>query len=180
MANPVNATLLERLRTLDLPDWYLVAGCLFQSVWNGLTGNPPTYGISDYDVFYFDASDLSFEAEDAVIRRAAAAFADLDAEVQVRNQARVHLWYPEKYGLPIPPLTSSRDGIDGFLSQTSCFGVRIGRDGTPDVYAPFGFDDVFAMVVRPNRRRPVPAVYAAKAERWRRLWPALTILPWAG
>lgn len=32
LRNPVNAALLERLAALALPDWYLVAGCLTQSV----------------------------------------------------------------------------------------------------------------------------------------------------
>ena len=36
-ANPVNAALLNLLPRLNLPDCWLVAGCLFQSVWNGLT-----------------------------------------------------------------------------------------------------------------------------------------------
>jgi hypothetical protein len=172
--NPVNVMLLERLPGLALPDWHLVAGCLFQTVWNVLSELPPTHGISDYDVFYFDASDLSWDAEDAVIRRCAEAFADLDATVEVRNQARVHLWYPDKHGVECAPLQSSRDGIDTFLSQSSCLGI--GGDGA--VYAPFGFDDLFAMVMRPNTRRWVPRVYYEKAARWKALWPWLTVLPW--
>jgi hypothetical protein len=180
LANPVNAALLARLPSLGLRDCHLVAGCLFQSVWNGLSGMPVTYGISDYDVFYFDGTDLSWEAEDAVIRRCSAAFADIDAEVQVRNQARVHLWYSEKHGIHCPPLQSSRDGIDTFLNQSSCFGVRAERQAALDIYAPFGFEDLFGMVVRPNLRRAVPTVYYEKANRWRRLWPRLTVVPWPG
>jgi hypothetical protein len=178
LANPVNATLLERLPALRLPDCYLVAGCIFQSVWNGLTGRPATYGISDYDVFYYDATDLSWEAEDRVIRMCASEFADVPAEVQVRNQARVHLWYPQKYGVECPQLVSSRDGIDTFLNQSSCFGIQAERDGSFNVYAPFGYDDLFALTVRPNVRRAVPSVYYHKAARWSECWPELTVIPW--
>ncbi len=178
LANPVNAALLDRLPILDLPDGWLVAGCLFQSVWNGLSGLPPTHGISDYDVFYFDDSELSWDAEDEVIARCGREFADLDAEVQVRNQARVHLWYPEKHGVPYSPLTSSCDGIDSFLNQSSCFGIR--TNGGNEVYAPFGYTDLFDMVVRPNPRHFLPSVYFEKATRWRELWPTLTVLPWEG
>jgi uncharacterized protein len=60
--------LLARAATMDLPDWYLVAGCLYQTVWNTVTGQPPEAGILDYDLAYFDASDLSWDAEDAVIQ----------------------------------------------------------------------------------------------------------------
>lgn len=178
LLNPTNEGLMARLPELDLPDWCVVAGCLCQSVWNAITGFPPNHGIADHDVFYYDPSDLSWEAEDEVIRRCAAVFSDLGVEVQVRNQARVHLWYPEKHGVACAPLLSSRDGIDGFLSQASCLGLRTELGGTHTVYAPFGLDDVFGMVVRPNRRRDLPSAYYEKTERWLQAWPTLTVLPW--
>jgi hypothetical protein len=32
---------------------------LFQTVWNLQRGRPPGQGIKDYDLFYFDPTDLS-------------------------------------------------------------------------------------------------------------------------
>lgn len=104
--NEVIDALLPRLAALDLPDWYLTAGCLFQTVWNELSGRPATTAILDFDVFYFDP-DLSWTSEDRVIRRCAATCADLAVEVQVRNQARVHLWYEGRFGVTCPPLHSN-------------------------------------------------------------------------
>ena len=179
LGNPLNATLLQRLGGLGLPDGCLVSGCLFQTVWNALSGLPPTHGIVDYDIFYCDMGDLSWEAEDRVIRRCAAAFTDLDTEVQVRNQARVHLWYPDKHGIACPPLTASRAAIDTFLSPVCCFGIFPDGDGGFDVYAPFGYGDLFAMVVRPNAVRGKPTAYEAKARRWQSCWPGLTVIPWS-
>ena len=101
-----NRTLTEvlaRAATLALPGWYLVAGCLCQTVWNVASGQPPEAGILDYDLAYFDASDLSWDAEDAVIQAGHQLFARLPAPVQIRNQARVHLWYGEKFGIGCPP-----------------------------------------------------------------------------
>ena len=69
-------------------------------------GRDDLHGIRDYDVFYFDA-DTSWSAENEVIERAAHLFADLNVSIEVRNQARVHLWYEEKFGLPYPPLKSA-------------------------------------------------------------------------
>lgn len=60
-------------------------------VWNVVTGRPPTSGIKDYDVFYFDGGDLSWEAEAAVIKAGWEVTAGLPAEVEIRNEARVHL-----------------------------------------------------------------------------------------
>ncbi|GHE75419.1 hypothetical protein GCM10018782_56430 [Streptomyces griseoaurantiacus] len=57
---------LARTATLGLPGWNVSAGCLFQAVGNVATDRPPTSGIKDHDVFYFDAADLFWEAEDAV------------------------------------------------------------------------------------------------------------------
>jgi uncharacterized protein len=175
--NHANDQILQRLPELALPDCLLVAGSLFQTVWNVQSGKAPAADILDYDIFYFDAADRSWEAEDAAISRATRAFSDLGVVVQLRNQARVHLWYESKFGIPCKPLESSEDGIDHFLNQSSCLGIRPGRDQS-DVYAPFGFRDLDAMIVRPNRRRDLPAVYANKAGRWKSAWPRLTVLPW--
>jgi hypothetical protein len=114
--NPVNVSILDRAPSLGVPDWWLTAGAVFQTVWNVLDGRDPGAGIADYDVFYHDASDLSYDAEDAVIRRAARLFADLGVTVEIRNEARVHLWYESRFGVPGVAFTSSRDAIDHFAS----------------------------------------------------------------
>ena len=69
LRNPIVEQVLTRAGVLHLPAWYLTAGCLFQTVWNVACGFEPTRGIHDYDLFYFDATDLSWDAEDGVIRR---------------------------------------------------------------------------------------------------------------
>ena len=90
-ANALAMTVLERARAMDLPDHGLMAGAVYQSVWNALTARDPGYGINDYDLGYYDATDLGEAAEDEVIRAGAVVFADIDAIVEIRNQARVHL-----------------------------------------------------------------------------------------
>jgi hypothetical protein len=176
LRNPVNAAISDELYRLALPDAWLVSGCLVQTVWNVLTHRALDYGINDYDVFYFDP-DTSWAAEDAVIRQLQGRFATRGVTVEARNQARVHLWYPDKHSLPYPPLRCSTEGIDRFLTRNTKVGIRRTEVGC-DVYAPDGFDDIAGMVVRPN---PGPnfsaANYAVKAARWKRLWPELTVLP---
>ena len=175
LRNPFNAAILERLPKLELPDAWLVSGALFQTIWNLRTNRTPTHGIRDYDVFYFDP-DTSWEAEDRTIASAREVMGDLGVAVEVRNQARVHLWYGEKFGRPYPPLTRATDGIDRFLMPCAQVGVR--RGGTAwEVYAPQGLDDIERMTVRPN---PTPNFhierFREKAERWQALWPELTIV----
>jgi hypothetical protein len=174
--NAVNRTILQRLPAIGVADAWLVSGALFQTVWNVQTGRDPRYGIKDYDIFYFDL-DTSYEAEDAVIRRTRALFAGIEADIEVRNQARVHLWYSEKFGAPYPPLTRATDGIDRFLMHAAQIGIRRNGDGFA-LYAPHGLDDIAEMIIRPNRTANFSAtLYRKKAERWKALWSELTVLP---
>jgi hypothetical protein len=176
LKNPVNERILHALFDLALPDARLVSGCLVQTVWNVLTGRTPGYGINDYDVFYFDP-DTSWEAEDAAIRKLDTRLKDLGVTVETRNQARVHLWYEQKHGLPYPPLARTTDGIDRFLTANTMVGIHRTTTGY-DVYAPNGFDDIARMIARPNPGPNFsPANYAAKTARWKSLWPELTVLP---
>jgi uncharacterized protein len=175
LRNPVNAIITDALFELALPDAWLVSGCLVQTVWNVRTHRAVDYGINDYDVFYFDP-DTSWEAEDAVIRTLAERFANLGVTVEVRNQARVHLWYTQKHGLPYPPLHSSIEGIDRFLTKNTRVGIRRTQGGY-EVYAPDGFDDAANLIVRPNMTANFSAAnYAKKAARWKALWPEVTVL----
>jgi uncharacterized protein len=175
LRNPTNRTILERLPALGLADAWLVSGAVFQTVWNVVTGRPPGYGIKDYDIFYFDA-DTSFAAEDAIIRRVAASMSDICDCIEPRNQARVHLWYRQKFHAPYRPLHRTTDGIDRFLARVAQVGVQPTGEGCT-VYAPHGLDDIATMTVRPN---PCPnfraEIYDAKATSWKMRWPEITIL----
>lgn len=178
LQNPVNAAIIERLDALNLPDCWLVSGSLFQTVWNVQTGRDPTYGIKDYDLFYFESDDVSWAAEDVVIKRCADVLGHLEADIQVRNQARVHLWYEEKFGAAYAPLSSSCDGIDRFTTPSSMYGLTVDEVGKLKVYAPHGFSDPFAFVVRPNPASlAVAHVYEVKTARWKSLWPELQVIP---
>ena len=117
---------LDVARALALPDWLIASGAVYQSVWNGLLGHPAGYGLNDIDLIYFDDRDLSWEAEDRCIRRAESAFAvaAILIPVEPRNQARVHLWFEQKYQLPYPPLISSADSLSRYESRSSAIGIR--------------------------------------------------------
>src|SRR4029077_11108017 len=68
-ATPPLMRVLSVVRDLCLPDWLVFSGAVYQPVLNHLTDRALDYGIKDYDLGYFDMSDLSYEAEDEVIRR---------------------------------------------------------------------------------------------------------------
>jgi hypothetical protein len=171
-SNPVNAELLSRLPSLTLNQCYLAAGCLFQAVWNRLSARSASWGVKDYDVFYFDDGDLSWEAEDAVIQRVRRLSDDLGVTVEVKNQARVHLWYEQRFGSPYPRLGSTRDGIDRYLVSCTCVGIDV---ASSELYAPNGLQDLYDGILRMNPHNGRPDLFRRKAGDYRARWPWLTI-----
>ena len=89
----------------------------------------------------------------------------------------MHTWYEQRFGRPLSAYRSSEHAIATWPTTATSVGVRSGDNGF-EVCAPFGLTDLFAMVVRPNAKLVSQAVYQAKADRWRQIWPRLTVLPW--
>lgn len=170
--------ILKRAPSLNLPNWYLAAGALSQTIWNKVSSLPPETGIRDYDLVYHDDLDLSYEAEDAVIQAGKQLFADLPVEVEIRNQARVHLCFEKKFRIVIPPHPTVEAGIDSWISTTAMIGVRIENDGEWSIYAPRGLSDFYNMIARPNPTFSKKENYEKKANRWKAIWKDLTIEPW--
>jgi uncharacterized protein len=174
-ATPTLMQVLGIARALNLRDWLVFSGAVYQPVLNHLTGRASDYGIRDYDLAYFDGTDLSYEAEDVIIRRVAAAFDDsLRQMVQLRNQARVHLWFERKFGERYSPLSSTAQALERFASPLFAVGVRLEPDGRLHIEAPFGLADLFSLHLRPNPRRKTTGFARIAADLARR-WPELII-----
>ena len=176
-ANPVCAAILDGAGALGLPDWYLGAGAIAQTVWNGAHGRSLEADIADYDLVYFDPDDLSEEAEKTAERAASSAFSRFGVRLDVTNEARVHMWYEHKFGVKLEPYASAEAAIATWPTTASSIGVT-SRHGRFAVHAPFGTDDLWALIVRPNKTLVTRAVYEAKVARWSAIWPRLTIIPW--
>ena len=177
-SDPDLMQLLVSIRRVHLPQWRLVAGCLYQTVWNVLTGRDRGTGIKDYDLIYFDDSDLSWVAEDRVIRRVATATSGCVNPVEVRNQARVHLWFEARFGTVYPRLYSADEAIRRYASIVHAIGVRLDDDDRLDVVAPFGLDDLFSMVIRPNYALENAVSHMNKARRAQAIWTEIVVMPW--
>jgi hypothetical protein len=167
---------LSRLPALNLSGWYLGAGCIAQTIWNLAHGKPPGSDILDYDLVYYDR-DLSEEDERSVAHDARQLVSDLPISLDVTNEARVHVWYPKEFGYRIQPYRSTEDAIKTWPTTATAIGVRSsGRE--LEVSVPFGTDDLFDLIVRPNRVQITLAIYDAKVTRWLDRWPRLVVLPW--
>jgi hypothetical protein len=169
LTNRYNRAILDAWSAFELEDGWLVAGCLFQTAWNLASGRAPEDCIKDYDIFYFDAADVSAEAEARVQARVESVLGSLDVPIEVKNQARVHLWYEEHFGHPYEELASAKEGIDRFLVTSTCVGVRPVAGGY-EVYAPNGLAILYAGVLTPNPLVPHLKLFRSKAASYRSRW----------
>ncbi|WP_410513939.1 nucleotidyltransferase family protein [Paenibacillus sp. BR2-3] len=138
----------ETARLLTPHPYYIGAGCLVQTVWNELTGREADYGIADIDIIYYDGANLSYAGEDAVITKAKALFDGIPVPIDLKNQARVHLWYRDKFGIDLQPYDSLEHAIDTWPTTATCLGARLNTDDSWHIYAPFGLGDLFELVIQ--------------------------------
>lgn len=170
--------LLKVLRDAQLPDAWLASGAIYQSVWNALTGRDPSHGIKDYDLIYYDEADLSYEAEDRVITQLTTACAPLGLPVEIRNQARVHLWFSQHFNIDYPKLGCSLESLLYYASKTHAVAARLHEDDRLQIEAPFGLEALFQMQMLPNPVLPNRETFLRKGQRLAENWPELQVLPW--
>jgi uncharacterized protein len=167
-----NTELWQLLLELDLlpVETWLAAGAVMQTVWNIQLGRPPQKGIRDYDLIYCDCENLSWEAEDLYIQQAKQIWPHL--EVELRNQARVHLWYPQRFGIEIEPIQSVQAALE--LWPATCHAVAVRWEANQlRVIAPWGLEDLFAGQLRANPNCPDAQVFEKKIQSWQNSWPHL-------
>jgi hypothetical protein len=140
LANDILAECLRPIAGLSLADWYLGAGCISQTIWNIAHGFEATAHILDYDLVYYDP-ELSQAKEIATESNARELLADLPVEIDVKNQARVHCWYPNRFGYIIRPYQSVEEAIATWPTTATAVGVRL-TDHELEVHAPFGLEDL--------------------------------------
>jgi hypothetical protein len=175
-SSPVLWGMIEKAPSFGLSSYYIGAGAISQSVWNSLYHRDPLYGIADVDFVYFD-EDLSYEKEDHYIKLIQGAFKDSPIGIDVKNEARVHLWYAKHFGYSIPPYHTLEEAVDSWPTTVTTIGVRLEQNHL-QIYARFGLEDLFNGVVRPNKVAVKKEVYLAKCSKWKAKWPEIKTLPW--
>ena len=176
-ANPLLQAILDRWNAVGLPNCWLSGSAIAQTAWNVAFGFPPGHGLADIDLVYFDAADLSGRTEMREAERVRALFPALPLPIDIKNEARVHLWYEGKFGYPIPPYRSSEHAITTFPTTAGAVAIRPGARQL-EIFAPFGLTDLFGGIVRANKVQITQAIYEGKARRWSGCWPGLTIVGW--
>ena len=164
------------LENPNFKNWYVGAGGVNQTVFNYYHGYEGDYGIKDYDIVYFD-EDTSYEAEDVIIKDLEKRLKDIDIVSDIKNQARVHIWYNPKYGTNREPYTSCEDAVSSWGSTVTCIGIRK-ENGQLVVYCPYGLNDLFSLTIRPVKRYFDKESYVERCKRWKAKWDKLNIVEW--
>ena len=173
----------ELMRILDILDenqfqeYYIGAGAIVQNIWNKATEKPINYGVTDIDIIYFDSKDLSEKAEELKASRIIELFEYETLKLDIKNEARVHLWYKNKFGYDIPPYSSLEEAIDSWPTTATAIGVRRNSSAWI-IYAPFGVNDIFDLRLVPNNRLITKEIYKNKVNKWKKKWPELKSEAW--
>lgn len=179
-----NNRLMEVLNVLEnysksnpnFRNYYVGAGSVNQTVFNYLSNNELDYGIKDFDIVYYDC-DLSYEAEDKIIKDLELLFKDKQILFDIKNEARVHIWYNEKYEDKREPYTSCEDAISKWGATVTCIGIRL-EDNKLITFCPYGLNDLFSMTIRPVKTYFTKKQYEERANRWLKKWPNLKVISW--
>lgn len=160
-----------------LPNAWLGAGTIFQNVWNVIHDYELNTYIKDIDILYWDNNDVSWESEDGYITLLTEASANVSIPFDVKNIARIHLWYEKRFGIPKSEYRSVQESIATWPVIGACMAMRL-HNGELEFIAPHGFQDMFSLRVRPNKVLVNQAIYENKALTWQKQWPMLTVESW--
>jgi uncharacterized protein len=162
-------TVLTTVRALDLPDWWIGAGFVRNAVWDHLHGFAPMMPGGDIDVIWFDKARAEKSLDDAVTTALRAQQSDLPWSV--KNQARMHVRNGDR------PYRSSVDAMFHWPETATAIALKLHDDDALELAAPFGVDDLLAMVVRPTphfrAHRLDTYRERQRAKNWPTRWPSL-------
>ncbi|TDQ36228.1 nucleotidyltransferase family protein [Aureibacillus halotolerans] len=134
--------ILLSAKSLNLPEWWIVAGFVRSKIWDTLHGFTERTPMADVDVIYFDQSNLDENIEKQLEQK----LKEMDPQIpwSVKNEARMHLVNHNE------PYSSSVDAISKFPETASALGLTLDNHNNVVLTAPWGLEDVLHMVVKPT------------------------------
>ena len=166
--------ILDEVSVLNLPNYYLAAGSVFQTVWNYSDGNNLMTGIHDIDIVYFDkeiSADNSAKNDKKLEKVLSEKF---PYQFDIHNEAYMHLWHN---GNKVP-YKNTENAIERFIATVHAIGITKNAKQIT-LFAPFGLDDIEHRLIRPiyhpdNSKE----LYETKVKKWQSRFNHLTIEQW--
>jgi len=171
IADPWRREVLDAVRRQCLPDWAIGAGFIRSPVWDALHNYAQPTPLPDVDVLFFDPSDLSQGYEAAIDAALGEALPNI--LWSAKNQARMHLRNGDA------PYADTADALRFWLETSTAVAIRTGDDAVATLFAPFGVDDLLAMISRPTpsgQRRWPEYQSRMRAKAWSARWPRVRVL----
>lgn len=172
--------ILDYIAELKLPNFYIAAGSIFQTIWNYYDKKPLNYGIKDIDIIYYDSKNISKDYEKDLERKIIEHFKsiNLNYEFDVHNEARMHLWKKENENKDINQYKNTEDAIDQWIATVHAIGITK-RNNKINIYAPYGLSDIFSKTIRPIKHKAnSKELYNKKVESWKKRFSNLNIIEW--
>lgn len=173
-------TILDYIYELKLPNFYIAAGSVFQTIWNYYDNKPLNFGIKDIDIIYYDPINLSKESEQKLEKTIEDHFkkAGLNYELDIHNEARMHLWKKDNENKNIDQYKNSEDAIDQWIATVHVIGITK-ENNEIKVYAPYGLSDIFSKTIRPiKHKNNSKELYNKKVASWQKRFENLNIVEW--
>lgn len=170
--------ILDYIESLNLPNFYIAAGAVFQTIWNYYDNKPLNYNIKDIDIIYYDSNNLSKEDEKKLEYNISQYFKDMNYEFDVHNEARMHLWKKENENKNIDQYKNSEDAIDQWIATVHAIGITK-KNNDIEIYAPYGLSDIFSRTIRPIKHKAnSEELYNKKAIAWKNRFDNINIIEW--
>lgn len=172
--------ILDYLVKLNLPNFYIAAGSIFQTIWNYYDKKELNYGIKDIDIIFYDSNNLTKKDEKALEEKIINHFKEiaLNYEFDVHNEARMHLWKKENENKNIKQYKNSEDAIDKWIATVHAIGITKVNNQIK-IYAPYGLSDIFSKTIRPIKHKAnSKELYDKKVESWKKRFDNLNIIEW--
>lgn len=163
-------SILKCLQGIDT-ELYLGGGVIRNIVWDDLHNYREMTPIDDIDVIYFDEQDKRKEHDLTIEKKLKVTMPNFNWSV--KNQARMNEINNDE------PYSSLYEAISKWPETASAMLIRVNIDGKYVILAPFGFDDLFRLIVQPTPHfRGKIDRYRQRIQKhnWQEKWPKLKIL----
>lgn len=174
-------TVLDYITKLELPNFYIAAGSVFQTIWNYHDGKDLNFGIKDIDVIYYNNSNLSIEKDLEYYNmiNEYVKSKGFNYEVDVSNEARMHLWKMEhNQGENVEQYKNSEDAMSKWIATVHAIGITKVNDDIK-IYAPYGLSDIYSRTIRPIKHNDnSKELYNKKVASWKKRFDNLNIIEW--
>lgn len=165
--------ILTRVSDLALPDCWIGAGFVRNTVWDLLNGYKTPETANDVDVIWFDSMNTDLEFDSKIEQRLLSV--EPTVPWSVKNQARMHARNGDE------PYTSCAHALSFWPETATAVAARLTGVEEIEILAPFGLDDLFQGIVRPTPRFRQDKLDLFekrwREKEWLKKWPFLRITP---